>query len=423
MKIISQRPAYFIYPLILCLFTLFSLPAWSQNLLPESLNRAQAQVGFTRSAPQDTPVRLPTDTYPLGPGDQVVISLWNDRLNLTYDLAVNPQGEIQIPRVGIFQVSGQKLADLENAIQQRTLKLQKDRVQVSVFLKQIRRVQVLVTGYVNRPGYYQVYWGSPLLEALRFAGGVKDNGSVRQIRLQQSKQSSPQSIDLFAFHFGGNPQANPLLYGGEQIHVPAIEQKIAVLGEVQQPGLYEVLPGENAEQILIWAGGSKATADPEQTQIWVDGLNQKSQAKILPALNQTRLQNGDLLYLPPRKLTGINASILIQGLIRQSGPQAWQEGMHLLDAIEQAGGSLTNANLADIKISRQSDATRQSLTVNLEAYLKGENPDGNPELLPNDLIQIPEQFFNIRNITELTTLILSTLGIVSVVLNLSRPNP
>ncbi len=422
MKIISHHPAYLIYPLLLCLCTLFSLPAWSQIQLQEALSRAQPQVGFTRTPAQDAPVNLPESNYPLGPGDQVVISLWNDRVNLSYDLAVNPQGEIQIPRVGIFQVSGEKLESLEIAIKKRTLQLQKDQLQVSVFLKQIRRVQVLVTGYVNRPGYYQVYWGSPLLEALRFAGGVKDNGSVRQIRLSQSKQKS-ESIDLFAFHFGGKPTANPLLYGGEQIHVPAIEQKVAVLGEVQQPGLYEVLPGESIEQVLVWAGGSKATADPRQTQVWVDGLNQNGEFKPTPALASSQIQNGDLIYLPPRKLTGINQSILIQGLVRQTGPQTWQQGMRLLDAIEQAGGSLTNANLSDIKISRQSNQNRQSLTINLETYLKGENPDGNPELQPDDLIQIPEQFFNIRNVTELTTLILSTLGIVSVVVNLSRPNP
>jgi len=352
-----------------------------------------------------------------------VVTIWNERINLNYDLAVNPQGEIQIPRVGIFQVSDLTLAALQAAIKTRAHTLQQDRVQVSVFLKQIRHVQVLVTGYVNRPGYYQVYWGSPLLEALRFAGGLKDNGSVRQVRLNRPTQNTPQIIDLFAFHFGGNPLANPLLYGGEQIYVPAVARKVAILGEVQQPGLYEVLPGESIENVLTWAGGTKATADPDQTQIWADGLNQSGAFKPAPATDTSPLQDGDLIYLPPRKLAGINQNILIQGLVRQPGPQVWRQGMHLLDAIEQAGGSISNANLSDIKISRQNAQSRQSISVNLETYLKGENPAGNPELSPDDLIQVPEQFFNIRNITELTTLILSTLGIVSVVVNLSRPNP
>lgn len=398
-------------------------PAWGQNLQP-ALEQAQPQLGFTRVPPEDGPVREPDASYPLGPGDQISLLIWNERLNLAYDLTVNPQGEILVPRIGVFKVRGMALSQLEQDVLARAMSLQRDTVQVRVLLRQIRRVRVLITGYVLRPGYYQVYWGTPLLEALRRAGGVRDNGSVRQIRLTSANQQN-RSIDLFDFHFEGLPAANPILTGDEQIHVPPIERRVAVLGEVQQPGLYEILPGDSAEEVLRWAGSLKPTADPSGLQLWNGGLERGGEANLQPAGPTSTLQGGDVLYAGARKLALTEQSLLIQGLIRQPGPQVWRRGLTLLDAIELAGGAQPTADLSAVRISRMTETGRRELPVNLQAFLSGQNTQtetGNPALEPDDVITIPESFFVIRNITELTTLIISALGIVSVVINLSRGN-
>ncbi|MEZ0375399.1 MAG: SLBB domain-containing protein [Candidatus Sericytochromatia bacterium] len=412
-----KKPIYFLLMALLCWGWL--APAWGQNLQQE-LERAQPQLGFTRVPPEDQPARLPDEHYRLGPGDQLTLVIWNEHLNLTYELVVNPQGEILVPRLGLFSVSNQGVTQLEQAVLARAHALQREKLQVRVLLRQIRRVQVLVTGYVLKPGYYQIYWGTPLLDVLRRAGGIRDNGSVRQIRLSDAKGAS-RSIDLFRFHFDGKPEANPILSGGEQVFVPALSQRVAVLGEVQQPGIYEVLAGDTAADILKWAGGLKPTADPGGLQLWSAGLERSGAPALQPATVAAGLQSGDVLYAGPRKLELTEQKVLLQGQLRQPGPVTWRRGMTLLDAFEAAGGALPTADLGAVRISRQSDGQpRRELQIQLQAYLSGQNPEGNPELLPEDVITVPESFFNIRNITELTTLILSTLGIVSVVINLSR---
>lgn len=396
-------------------------PAWAQNL-QQDLARAQTQLGFTRTPPEDQPVFEPDQSYQLGAGDQLSLQIWGERLNLAYELTVNPQGEILVPRLGLFEARKQTINQLEQQILKRTQSLQRESLQVRVFLRQLRRVRVLVTGYVQRPGYYQVYWGTPLLEALRRAGGVRDNGSVRQIRLSSAQNPKGQLLDLFDFHFAGQLQANPALSGGEQIHVPALAQRVAVLGEVQQPGLYEIQPDDSVETLLKWAGGLKATADPAGLQLWKQGLDQGGVAQLQPLQSTQSLQNGDILYAGLRKLELSEQNLLIQGQVRQPGPLVWRKGLRLMDAIEQAGGTLATADLGSLHLSRQTPQGRQERVINFQDYLSGQGDaaQNNPELLPDDVILVPESFWNIRNVTELTTLVLSTLGIVSVVINLSR---
>ncbi|MGV3523038.1 MAG: SLBB domain-containing protein [Candidatus Sericytochromatia bacterium] len=392
--------------------------AWAQALpdMQQALERAQPQLSFTRTPPEEPLPPAPGPDYRLGPGDALSVVLWNPQINLSYELGVNPQGQILIPRVGVLVAEGLSLAQVEQAIGNEVARIQRDRVQVRLFLRSVRKVQVLITGYVNRPGSYTLTWGTPLLEALRRAGGVRDNGSVRQLRFQRGSQR--QTLDLFRFHFDGLASDNPLLYGGEQIHVPAVDAQVAVIGEVQQAGLYEVLPGERLEQVLEWAGGLRPTADPDGLQRAPGALQPGRAVQLAPIAADAPVQAGDLVYVQPRVLASVNQNLLVQGQVRQPGPQVWRQGMTLLDALELAGGALATADLGAVRLSRLSPEGRRELTVNLQAYLTGQTPENNPALQPDDVIMVPESFFNIRNISELTTLVLSTLGIVSVVFNL-----
>jgi len=392
------------------------LPAWGQPADSQVLNLSQPQLLFTRQPAEDLPQTQPDGAYPLDVGDQFKLVIWNARLNLSYDLQVNPQGQILVPRLGTVQVKGQTVGELQAQLQTRMRQLQADPVAVQVFLQQVRRVPVLITGRVQRPGTYQLYWGTPLLEALRRAGGIQDNGSVRQIQL---KGSQNKLLDLLRFHYLGEQAANPVLWGGEHIHVPALSQRVALLGEVLQPGIYEILPQETAADLLRWAGGTKASAVPAGLQRWPGGLDQSQAEPPVSMALEMPLAQGDILYAPPRTLALVEQQLFVRGQVRQTGAQPWRSGLTVLDCLQQAGGELPNADLGGVLISRQVGGQRQELRVNLQAFLNGADAQGNPEVLPGDSILVPESFFNVRNITELTTLLLTTLGIISVVVNIS----
>src|SRR5687768_2749832 len=49
-------------------------PVYGQNVdLRQDLARAQPQIGFTRTAPEDQPTFLPDESYLLGAGDQIQV--------------------------------------------------------------------------------------------------------------------------------------------------------------------------------------------------------------------------------------------------------------------------------------------------------------------------------------------------------------
>ncbi|MBT9546511.1 MAG: SLBB domain-containing protein [Candidatus Sericytochromatia bacterium] len=394
--------------------------------MQKALELAQPQVQFTRSAPLPAPVFIPEQgvlkDYLLGVGDGIEVYLWNPRIQLQYSLNIGPDGKIMIPKLGALKVHGLSLKALEENLSSLLRQQYRDEVRVSVVLSRIRPVQVLVTGYIQNPGFYQVPWGSRLIEVLRRAGGVQDQGSVRRVQLSHGTQKS--QVDLYRFHYQGDLQSNPLLTGEEQIFVPTLGSKVALTGQFRTPGLYEFLPGEDLNSLLKLTGGAKPNGDPEGLLLWQNGLNGSKMPLETRSINQNYvLQNGDILHLPLRKLPTEEKNLTVYGQVLTPGVQAYRRGISVQDLLRQAGGPLPSADLGAVRISRmQADGELRTLKeLNLQEWLQGKNRDGETQLEPGDILYIPETFFNIRNIMELTTLIVGALGIVSVVLNLSRP--
>lgn len=401
----------------------------AQTLLDEmqkALELAQPQVQFTRSAPLPAPVFIPEQgvlkDYTLGVGDGLEIYLWNPRIQLQYSLNVGPDGKIMIPKLGALKVHGLSLKALEDTLSSLLRQQYRDEVRVSVVLSRVRPVQVLVTGYIQSPGFYQIPWGTRLIEVLRRAGGVQDQGSVRRVQLSQAGKKS--QLDLYRFHYQGQLQDNPPLTGEEQIFVPTLGNKVALTGQFRLPGLYEFLPGEDLNSLLTLTGGPKPTGDPDGLLLWPNGLNGSKMPLETRSLSQKyELQNGDILHLPLRKLPAEEKNLTVYGQVQQPGVQAYRRGISVQDLLRQAGGPLPSADLGAVRISRmQSNGELRSLKeLNLQDWLQGKNHDGETLLEPGDILYIPETFFSVRNIMELTTLVVGALGIVSVVLNLSRP--
>jgi protein involved in polysaccharide export with SLBB domain len=402
----------------------------AQQLLEEmqkALELAQPQLQFTRTPPLPAPVFIPENgvlkNYLLGVGDGIEIHLWNSRIQLQYNLSVSPDGKIMIPKLGIISVMGLETKELESQLTGLLKQHYSDPIKVRVMLSRVRPVQVLVTGYIQNPGFYQVPWGTRLLEVLRRAGGVQDQGSVRRIQIHTVKQD--QEADLYRFQYAGKLADNPAFFGEETIHIPKIASKVALTGQFRQPGLYEFLPGEHFSQIMNLTGGTKPTGDPDGLLLWENGLNGSQKELKTLTLNQDyKLEDGDILHLPIRKLPVEEKNLTIYGQVQQPGIQAYRRGMTVQDCLRQAGGPLASADLASVRISRvQANNTRAITELNLQDWMQGKNKHGDEALFPGDIVYIPETFFSVKNVMELTTLVVGALGIVSVVINLSRSSP
>lgn len=425
---VTSRLVYLIALILIILLTAFHEPSFAINKFLESsstiqkaLEKAQNQVQFTRipipgSNLHYIPEKSELKSYTLGVGDTIDVHLWNKNLNLSYSLTISPEGKVYIPKIGELYVNNLYLREVKSVIASRAGNLQ---VNVSVILNRVRQVKILLTGQVKNPGYYQVQWGSRLIDLLRLSGGVNNNGSIRQIELRNNHESV--IVDLYKFYYDGMISSNPRLKGGEQIHIPSLKKKVAVLGYISQPGIYEIKDKMKLKHLLDIAGNPLPSADPQNFIYWPGGLTSYPRSfQSLPVKN-TLVGEGDVIYIQPRQLPEEKSVIYVYGQVHTPGIIQYRKGMTISDCIKHAGGPNDKADLGNLKLSRLSGNKRIVLSINLDNALFNGSIDDNKIVKPGDIIYLPETFFIVKNINELTGLLISSLGIISVIINLSRP--
>ncbi len=205
------------------------------------------------SAPEVTSA----DDYILGPGDNLIIYVWG-KVEKEYNLNVDRQGRVFIPRVGELTTWGITLADFESQLNQKLETVYTD-FKLSVSLGKIRSIRIYITGEAKKPGTYTVSSLTTLFNALYLAGGPNLRGSMRNIELIRDNRIE-KSLDLYQFLLKGDSKTDVRLSSGDAIFIPVAGPQVAISGEVKRPAIYELLGGEKVSQLLSLAGGPTAEA-------------------------------------------------------------------------------------------------------------------------------------------------------------------
>ncbi|MCH9032481.1 MAG: SLBB domain-containing protein, partial [candidate division Zixibacteria bacterium] len=143
---------------------------------------------FERAGQLSSPTEIASfDDYVLGPGDNILIFLWG-RVEKEFNLTVDRQGSLHIPRIGEISVWGQKLSDFEKALKIK-LKQAYSEFDFTITLGKIRSIRVYVIGEVKNPGAYTVSSLTTLFNVLYQAGGPNERGSMRSIKLLRGGQN------------------------------------------------------------------------------------------------------------------------------------------------------------------------------------------------------------------------------------------
>ena len=121
--------------------------------------------------------------YQLQPGDALTVrysalALAPREFTTTVDL----QGGINIEGVGRVSVAGRTASQAEDTLRQRLARLYRN-VDVSINLRQLRTIQVTVSGAAFAPGTYTVPATATAFNVLNAAGGPTATGSLRDIRV------------------------------------------------------------------------------------------------------------------------------------------------------------------------------------------------------------------------------------------------
>jgi protein involved in polysaccharide export with SLBB domain len=293
--------------------------------------------------------------YVIGPGDELLIRIWG-KVDLDTSLTVDRNGQISIPKVGTFDVAGLHYEQLDGYLRTAVGTIYKD-FELNVTLGRLRSIQIYILGSSRQPGVYTVSSLSTLIDALFASGGPSATGSMRRIELRRGDRQLTE-IDLYDVLRRGDKSHDVQLLPGDVVYIPPVGPQVAIIGNVKEPGIYE-LKGDttNISAALEEAGGLTTMASAQRVILeqienhqWrhVDEF-----ALDAPGLQRV-LRDGDLLQFFPISQEFGN-SVMLRGNVKFPGRFPWHEGMRVSDVIPSREALITGEHwdlenhLADVR--------------------------------------------------------------------------
>ena len=118
-----------------------------------------------------------SNEYPVGPGDEIIITVWGDVDSYKSD-TVDREGGIFIESLGKIYVSNKTYRELKdyllNQLKKIHPRIDEGKTKVEITLGKLRRVKVFVTGEVLRPSDYYVNTLSDVVNLIYKSGGILD---------------------------------------------------------------------------------------------------------------------------------------------------------------------------------------------------------------------------------------------------------
>ena len=281
-------------------------------------------------------VPVPGD-YVLGAGDEVQLRVWGS-IDADLRLVIDRNGQVSIPKAGTFTLAGIKASEL-NAVMRTQIARYFNNFQVAASLGQLRSLPVFVVGQARKPGAYNLSSLSTLISALFETGGPSASGSLRNIQLIRDNKTISR-LDLYKFITEGNTTADQRLLPGDVILIPPAGPRVALVGPLDNPAIFELAPGGEAlGRLLAYAGGTSAMTNTNKVlleRLQSSPGNQAPRTVEERALDanglQTPLRDGDVVTLMKLRSEFDNA-VTLRGAVAQPLRHAFKPGMRISDLI------------------------------------------------------------------------------------------
>jgi polysaccharide export outer membrane protein len=157
-------------------------------LLPVS-----AAYGRPQSPAEDNAVTQPAEnheTYRLGAGDVIQISVWKEPAASVQSVTVRPDGKISMPLIKEVEVLGMTPAEAERAIADKLSRFIHG-ADVTVLVRETHSKMVYIIGAVKKEGPITLRYSMSILQALAESGGLTDyakRGKIYVLRNEGGKQ-------------------------------------------------------------------------------------------------------------------------------------------------------------------------------------------------------------------------------------------
>ncbi len=333
----------------------------------------------------------PTDSYVLGPGDELSIAVFGAS-QATFHFTISQDGYIQPPGMGRLYLKGMKLGQARKLLRKQFGRYYSfGEGEFALSLTYSRVITVHIVGEVLKPGSYSLTAGNTIFHALLAAGGPTDLGSLRQIRLLREGEEA-RVFDVYAFLEDPLTERDFFLENNDYIHVPVSGKLVKIEGAVKRPGTYEMAEGEDLATLIRLAGGLGENAYKKSAQItrYSSDSQEVIDIDLEQVLQQSKridLFDGDLISIRFIEKPAENY-VSISGRVQFPGQYQWFKGMRITDLVERGG--LERESRRDLAYVFRSlpDERVQLLRVDLAKALQKPDDEANIFLKPKDNLQI-----------------------------------
>ncbi len=362
-----------------------------------------SRVGFGAFIGRDMESYLPgavpvNQDYQLGPGDRLGIYLLG-KTQREYDVTINAENKVYLPAIGVFDFGNHSLLTAKKELKKLFDRYFSEK-NFELLLIQPKMVMVSVVGEVNKPGRYTLSGLQAVFDAVFNAGGLKPNGSLRNIQLVRTNDQVVR-VDLYELLVKGFGQGGPPLQPGDIIQVPPLKSSIRIAGEIFRPGIYELDPmaQESLQDMIKLADGLRPLAYLERLEISRRLENGQREVWYVDArdslvMASTILQDGDQISIYSLLEQNPRRTVEVLGEVRRPGVYTLEDNLTIRDLILKAGGPTRIAHLLEAQLDQiEPKAAVNRIKFPLENILKGMGNGANFKLDEYDRViirRIPE---------------------------------
>ncbi len=289
-----------------------------------------------------------SSNYILDVDDLVSIQYLGDS-NDNFEIRIDRAGNAVLPEIGILKLAGLSVSQANLQLNQSLNRVLINTSAV-LTLKEIRDINILVTGFVVNPGIYVLSGYSNILYVLNSAGGVSKNGSYRNIVVKR-KGKVVHQLDLYDIFVRGDTLSNISLRSGDSVVVEASNNFVPLMGAVNRQAIYEFKDGESVEDIIDFAGGISSDSNEQNKFFLIRQNNERIELieEDFKIASRFELETNDRLFVKFKDYKKdemflsenedfISKPVIVSGAVKFPGEYYIDQNQTLSELITEFGG-------------------------------------------------------------------------------------
>ena len=221
-------------------------------------------LGWASAGDQDATL-APAPEYRFAAGDVLSLRIWDGQKIDEMKLTVQSDGEAFLPIKGIgsLKVAGKTAGDVKQEIETQLTGIYKE-TYLELLITKYGGHRVSLMGEVRTtsrndsgPGEWPLQGPTRLVTFLSFHGGPSQDADLMRIQLTR-RSGERKELNLYRAVFQGIQEDDPELESGDLVFVPSLSmgnRKVYVLGEVNTPGVVNILDKMGLVEAIARAGG------------------------------------------------------------------------------------------------------------------------------------------------------------------------